>query len=157
VRPAEQLKGVELPNGWTVIDVAQRKPNATGGNFSCGYITEHKDGQKGFLKALDYTKALQAPNTAELLLAMTNAYVFEKNLCEKCSQLSRIARAIDSGAIQAKPSDPYSKVEYLIFELAEHDIRAHLDAQTSLDAFFLMKTLHHVSVCSISAMHASAW
>jgi hypothetical protein len=51
--PAKQLVNVDLPNGWKVLKEATRKPNATGGHFSVGYIAENKDGRKGFLKALD--------------------------------------------------------------------------------------------------------
>lgn len=111
-----------------------------------GYLVEQPSGQKGFLKALDYAAAFALPNTAVILNSMTQAYIFEKTLCEKCAQLSRVARAIDSGSIQIDPNNYATKVEYLIFERAERDIRAHLDFQASLDLVFLMKALHHVSV-----------
>jgi serine/threonine protein kinase len=152
MNPAEQLKGLELPNGWKVIEPAKRKPNATGGFFSQGYIAEHCDGRRGFLKAMDYTKAFASANTAETLQAMTNAYVFEKALCGKCSHLSRIARAIDDGSILINPEMPYTKVEYLIFELADGDIRAHLDMQATLDIVFVMRTLHNVAT-GLSQLH----
>jgi eukaryotic-like serine/threonine-protein kinase len=152
--PAEQLKGLALGNGWKVVDVASRKPNATGGCFSHGYMVVHRDGRQGFLKAMDYTHALQSPNTAEVLQAMTNAYVYEKRLCEKCAHLSRIARAIESGSIHVNPSDAYTKVEYLIFELASGDVRAHLDIQDRLDLVFVMRTLHHVATGLQQLHHA---
>lgn len=88
---------------------------------------------------------MQGPNPSEVLHGMTSAYVFEKTLCEKCAHLSRIAHAIDSGSVQINPNDAFSKVEYLIFELADGDIRAHLDLQRTLDTVFLMKVLHHVA------------
>jgi serine/threonine protein kinase len=143
--PASQLKGLQLDNGWTVVDVAARKPNATGGYFSKGYVAVHKDGRRGFLKAMDYTAAIKNPNTAEVLLAMTKAFVFEKEICAKCAHLSRVARAIDGGFIQVNPANPYTKVEYLIFELATGDVRSHLDMQAVLDVVFIMRTLHHVA------------
>jgi len=143
--PAEQLVGLTLTNGWKVLDYASRKPNATGGYFSHGYIVENADGRKGFLKAMDYSKAFQFPDTHVMLAAMTNAYIFEKNLCEKCAHLSRIVRAIDSGFHHVNPADPFSKVEYLIFELATGDVRAHLDMQKHLDFVFVMRTLHHIA------------
>lgn len=145
MNPATQLKGLKLEGGWTVQDFAVRKPNATGGHFSQGYIVVDNQGRRGFLKAMDYTKALQSPLTAETLLAMTQAYVFEKVLCEKCAHLSRVARAIGSGWVQTDRGNPYHKVEYLIFELADHDIRAYLDTMDVLDLVFMMKTLHHVA------------
>jgi serine/threonine protein kinase len=143
--PAEQLVGVTLDNGWKVVTPAMRKPNATGGHFSHGYIAENADGRRGFLKAMDYTKAFQGPNTADVLAAMTNAYLFERNLCEKCAHLSRIARAIDSGSVHVQPDKLFTKVEYLIFELATGDVRAHLDMQDRLDLIFVMRTLHHIA------------
>ena len=78
---------------------------------------------------------------------MTSAYLFEKSVCEKCRDhsLSRIARAIDSGSILPDPSHPANRVDYLIFELADGDIRSHLDTQISLDVVFALRTLHHVA------------
>ncbi len=145
MRPSEQLKGLPLDGGWTVVDFAARRPNATGGHFSQGYIVVDKDGRRGFLKAMDYAMALASPNTAEVLLGMTKAYVFEKELCERCNRFSRVARAIASGSVQPDPGNPYHKVEYLIFELAEGDVRAHLDTHAILDVVFVMRTLHHVA------------
>jgi serine/threonine protein kinase len=96
---------------------------------------------------MDYVAAFQQPNTAEVLEAMTNAYLFEKKVCEKCNNhyLKRVVHAIESGYIQAEPTQPFSRVEYLIFELADGDIRAHLDAQKHFDVAFALRTLHHVA------------
>lgn len=143
--PAEQLAGLDLGNGWTVVERVKRKKNATGGNFSVGYWAKHSDGTRGFLKALDYTWAFQHPDTAAVLHSMTQAYLFEKQLCEKCGHLSKVVRALHSDAIHLDPNDPTKKVEYLIFERADEDIRSHLDAQHILDVVFLLRTLHQVA------------
>jgi serine/threonine protein kinase len=76
---------------------------------------------------------------------MTHAYLFEKALCEKCAHLSKVVRAIGSGTIVLNESRPETKVEYLIFELADEDIRSRLDASQTLDLVFLMRTLHDVA------------
>jgi hypothetical protein len=148
MRPAEMLEGKALEGGWNVVNRLTRKPTATGGNFSTGYIVENADGRKGFLKAMDYTAAFQSANTAAALSAMTSAYLFEKNICAKCSShhLRRVVHAIDSSFIQTDQGNPFSKVEYLIFELAKGDIRSHLDAQQRFDLAFVLRTLHHVAV-----------
>jgi serine/threonine protein kinase len=143
--PAKQLVGKQLDGGWKVLDYAVRKPTATGSCFSQGYIVEHTDGRKGFLKALDYTAAFASPSAPDVLNAMTKAYVFERDLCKKCSHLSRIARAIDEGYVHTNANSPFHRVDYLIFELAEGDVRAHLDAQAVLDVIFALKTLHHIA------------
>jgi serine/threonine protein kinase len=148
MRPAEQLLGLNLPGNWSVVQLVSRKPTATGGRFSTGWIVKNSDGRKGFLKAMDYTEAFHHPTmTAELLKGLTEAYLFERSICQRCRDyyLKRVVHAIDHGSIHANPNDPLSKVEYLIFELAEGDIRAHLDAQVELDMAFLMRVLHHVA------------
>ena len=61
MQPARLLLGRELPGKWKVVEAAARKPNATGGHFSVGYIAENQDGRKGFLKAMDYTAAFMQP------------------------------------------------------------------------------------------------
>lgn len=147
--PAEMLERAILDGGWKVVKVAARKPNATGGHFSKGYIVEHLDGREGFLKAMDYTAAF-APfvDTAFMLNVLTETYLFEKNLCLRCrdQSLRRVVHAIDSGTIQLNPANPLSKVEYLLFEKADGDIRAHLDAQADFDVAFALRALHNVAV-----------
>ena len=118
-----------------------RKPNATGGHFSVGYIAEHSDGRRGFLKAMDYTKAFADDDTPAALNRLTQGYMFERAMCEKCAHLSRIARAMESGSVGSN----FNKVHYLIFELADRDIRAQLDVQDALDVAFVFSALHHVA------------
>jgi serine/threonine protein kinase len=146
---ARSLTGLTLDNGWTVIGLVGRLPNATGGFFSVGYHVVRADGKTAFLKAMDYSGAFQIPvRTADLLHAFTQMYRFERDLCLKCRDegLSRVVHAIDSGSIRVIPNDPYSVVEYLIFEKAEGDIRAFLDAQADLDIAFAFRALHHIAV-----------
>lgn len=152
--PAEQLAGITLDNGWTITKPVGRKPNSTGGHFSKGYIATHEDGRKGFLKALDYTAALSSPDPASVLQAVTTAYNFERTLCEKCGRLNRIVRAMESGTVDVNSTDPYSKVQYLIFELADGDVRSHLDTMVGLDTVFLMKTLHGVAT-GLAQLHSA--
>lgn len=147
-RPARILQGKELPGGWMVLRRIDRKPSATGGHFSTGYEVVHKDGRRGFLKALDYYEAFQSEDTARVLNSLTQAFNFERDLCFKCkaSALRNVVHAIDSGELKASPLDPFSKVSYLIFEMADGDIRHHLDAQVEFDAAFVLRTLHNVAV-----------
>jgi len=152
IHSAEQLKGLDLDGGWTVVEKVQRSPTATGGNFSVGYLVEHRDGRRGFLKAMNYDAAFFQPDTSAALSAMTEAYLFEKELCTKTGHLSRIVRAIDDGAVLVDKTNARSKVEYLIFERANCDIRAHLDVIAKLDVVFVLRTLHNVAT-GLSQLH----
>jgi len=148
MRPAEQLAGVELDNGWTVVELIKRPPTATGGHFPFGYCVENEDGRQGFMKAMDYMGALQAKNTLAEMQVLTETYLFEKRICERCrdNNLSRVLHAIDSGSVLADATNPAGKVEYLIFDLADSDIRIHLDAQSKFDLAFALRALHNVAV-----------
>ena len=156
MKPSEQLEGMTLENDWLVVRRVVKRPTATGGHFSTGYIVKHADGREGFLKAIDYSEALRATNTPEILNAMTSAYLFEKSICDHCNNhhLSRVARAIDSGSFLRDNAKSDNKVDYLIFELAQGDIRAHLDVQATLDAVFALRTLHHVAT-ALKQLHSA--
>ena len=64
---AQQLIGRKLQNGWKVIERLNRPASATGGNFSTSYIVRSRKGRRAFLKAMDFQKALEAPDPARAL------------------------------------------------------------------------------------------
>ena len=88
--PAEMLEGLTLDGNWKVLSKVERGPKATGGCFSFGYIVESPRGNKGYLKALDYSKAIQSPDPANMLQSMTEAFNFERTLCEKCITIDKV-------------------------------------------------------------------
>lgn len=141
--PAEELEGLTLASGWVVDKRLIPRPTGTGGAFSTGYLVSHPDGRKGFLKAMDYSIALEAPNTIDVMKFYADAYVFERDICLKCAEtkITRIVHAIDYGSYVG-PLGPHTKVEYLIFERADGDIRLFLDQQANFDIAFAMRTLH---------------
>jgi len=92
-----------LPGGWTVEAPIPRHPRATGGCFSCCYYVRAKDGTKAFLKALDYSPAIGNPNAADILKFLSSAYVYERDVAQKCGRMDRVVRALDYGQIQVGP------------------------------------------------------
>lgn len=147
-KPAEQLEGITLPGGWKVIHRFVRPRQATGGNFSVGYMVEKSDGRRAFLKALDYSDAFATQDPALVLQAMTTAYNFERDLLNRCrdANLNRIVVPIDDGSIQIDPANIYSVVQYIILELAEGDVRSRLTQTKSFDLAWALRSLHHISV-----------
>ena len=131
--PAQQLVGKQLPNGWKVEELIDRPETATGGYFSTSYIVRSGNGERAFLKAMDYRKALESSDPAKALQIMTAAYNFERALLEKCksNHLSRIVRVLDGGTLTPRKGDPSSVVQYLIFELARGDIRSFVGHRQS--------------------------
>ena len=143
--PARQLSGRELRGGWIVGELLERPAYSTGSCFSQGYVVKAADGRRGYLKVLDYSAALVQADPATVLNAMTEAFLFERQICDVCVKkaMSRIVRAIDSGTLFLDPQSPTSVVQYLVFELAEGDVRKHLDTITAFDEAGALRALHH--------------
>ncbi len=146
-RFAAELLGLRLPNGWRVVERFERGPDATGGNFSEGYLVE-ADGRRAFLKALDFSQAFE--NTADItsaLEAMTAAYNDERDLLMRCRErrMNRVVLAVDHGSVVVDKSSPYSAVPYIIFDLADGDVRKHINLAQQFDVRWALRTLHHVA------------
>jgi hypothetical protein len=138
-RPASRLEGLELTDGWKVLKLIKRHPTATGGQFSVSYKVINTDGREGFLKALDFSKALQEADPARELEAMTKAYNFERDLLIKCKQqrLSKVIVPIADGSVDV-PGEvgDIKRVVYLIFELADGDVRKYYNLSSYLDIIY---------------------
>jgi len=144
---AHMLTGLELPGGWLVVEKVERAKDATGGNFSVGYIVERKRG-KAFLKALDYSFAFSSDNTAQILEAMTSAHNFEVEVLGHCAQrrMDRIVLALDQGELVVDGAEGFGNVSYLIFELADGDIRHALASiGAAFDYAWTLRMLHHAA------------
>jgi len=154
---AKRLTGMSLDGGWKVVSIFEPPPNATGGNFSYGYEVESENGKHAFLKALDYSRALQSPDPAKALNAMTSAYIFERDLLDRCRDrgLSRVVTAIASGKVVV-PGDPMGGVvEYLIFEKADGDVRCQIENGDRFDLRLKLMSLHHVAV-GMNQLHSQS-
>ena len=154
--PAQQLVGKELPNGWKVEELIEQPETATGGHFSTSYIVRSGNGERAFLKAMDYRKALESSDPARALQTMTAAYNFERDILEKCNsnRLSRIVRVLDSGSLPPQNGDASSVVEYLIFELARGDIRSFVSFGQAFDMAWALRTMHQTAV-ALRQLHSA--
>jgi serine/threonine protein kinase len=151
---AKKLEGQTLVDGWKVISRLRDHPGATGGTASVGYLVEHPDGRQGFCKALDYAKAFSNLLTADALHRMTEKYIFERDIHRKCStfRMSKIVTALADGSITIEGC-PIPRVDYIIFELADSDIRHQLDLDPDLEARLRLRALHNINT-AIQQLHA---
>jgi hypothetical protein len=103
--------------------------------------------ERAFLKALDYVEALDSPEPARALEAMTQAYNFERDLLGKCRdfRMDHVVRAISSGTMRIDGAPAGSVVEYLILDLADHDVRVHLAQLEGIEVAWILRCLHHIS------------
>jgi len=139
------LAGLTVAGEWQVIEKQEVPPSATGGNFSVGYIVENSSGQRAFLKALDYSRALGSPDPARALQALTEAYNFERDILQKCAGLSRIVTAVADGSVSVRMNGNSEIVQFLILEKADGDVRSLLTTSSKFETAWSLRALHHVS------------
>lgn len=157
MRPAECLSGKILEDNWIVGEIIKPGPYATGGCFSVGYnVSNSKSGAKGYLKALDFSKALQSPDPMSELNSMTAAYLFERNLLAKCRgrRLSRVVTPLADGKVVLPEHGIVGAVCYIIFECADGDIRAQVAKLNYLDLAWCLRSLQHTAV-GLQQLHLS--
>ncbi|MDY0885379.1 protein kinase [Dongia soli] len=145
---AEKLEGMTLSGGWKVTKHLARRPNGSGGMFSHSYEVEKSD-KRGFLKAFDFTDAFEpGAETIELLQILISAYHHEREILAHCRErrLSNVVLAIEHGNVDVPGySQMEGRVYYLIFEMADGDVRCQMNTNLRLDNVWCMHVLK--SVC----------
>jgi len=151
-RPAALLEGESLDGGWVVGPRLQRSRWASGGSYSFGYSVTHPTWGRGFLKALDYSEALASDDVAAALKRLTDSYVYERELLERCSKarLSKVVMPFAHG--QVRLPDHQIPVNYLIFEKADGDVREQFALMDAFDQAWVMRVLHNTAT-GIQQLH----
>lgn len=150
--PAQMMMGLELQGArkrWRVVDEIDKANRGSGGHFSTSYIVEDEDHNRAFLKAMDYAGAFQADDPARELEKLTSAFNYERDLLAACAEhnLDRIVAVLDEGKIEVeKANSPVKLVNFLVFELAKHDVSCQVDKVRRLDTAVCLRTMHHVAV-----------
>lgn len=147
IKAADNLLHLSTEDGWRVVEKVSLSAVQTGGAFSTGYLVQHEDGRKGFLKALDFSSAMRQPDSARALEAMLASYNFERDLLQVCNngRVSRVVRAFADGAFPV-PGAPLDHVYYLIFELADGDARTQMSRTNRRDFAWASRMCHQVAV-----------
>lgn len=146
---AHALLGKKLKNNWEVISKVEPKDGSTGGFFSVCYIVDNGE-SSAFLKALNFNAFFQmfpGQSIVKILQEQTNAFEFEKNLLIKCrnSRLTKVSMIIDEGEENLE-GFTIPTVPYLIFEIAEGDVRSNIKFSNNSDIAWKIKSLHDIAV-----------
>ena len=97
-----------------------------------------------FLKALDFSKAFKHLDPARALQPLIEAYNFERDILKRCKSLSRVVTAISDGTARVGESE-LDVVQYLVFELADGDLRSFRDVSGQFNTAWSLRSLHHVA------------
>lgn len=153
INAAHNLKGRILTTGWEVIEKIDRTASATGAFFSVCYKAK-KNNEICFLKAFDFAKFFKmtkqskpAVDVTEIMADMLNAFNYEKQLSNLCRNhhVTKVTFVKDSGQ-EIVEGYPIAVVPYLIFDLADGDVRSMIDFSKKLDFAWRLKSLHEISV-----------
>ncbi|PTT60168.1 hypothetical protein DBR22_20950 [Arthrobacter sp. HMWF013] len=110
-----------------------------------GYLVSQENGRQGFLKVLDLASVVS--HGVDAMLEATSAYVAERDLLVMCGtrKLSRVVTAISYG--QFKLSNfMLSDINYIIFELASHDVRVALSQAGTITNALKLEYLRNLAV-----------
>lgn len=148
VNAAEDLEGEVLPGGWTVVERIRPRLGDTGGNFSVNYWVEDATGRRGFCKVLNYdwllNTGLPEQDPVEAIATATRVYQFERDLARECVGLSRVVTALHDGSFR-REGYSVALVSFIIFEVADGDIRRVLDNSDRLDVAVRLRSMHHLA------------
>lgn len=146
---AEQLEGLDLDDGWKVVKRLKHE-SISGSTFSVPYSVHDKDGEPHFLKAFDFAQAFEpGRDVIRILQSLTALYEHERDILEylKARRLSRVVTAVKHGYVRVPGMSALDgTVYYLIFELADRDVRRQVDIQKRLDCVWCLRVLDDVTL-----------
>jgi len=95
---------------------------------------------------MDYAEAFAAPDQIVALQELTASFDFERTVLRICVEknLDRVVRILDEGLIEIQNSTDHRVppfVNFLVFELAEGDVRSQIDKMKKLDVSICLNIL----------------
>lgn len=146
---SHNLEGRILGRGWNVIEKISKSDNATGSFFSVCYKVT-KENETCFLKAFDFARFFQIAghsSVVDVMSGMLDAYRYEKNLSDLCKNhhVTKVSFVKDAGE-EIVDGYTISIVPYLVFDLADGDVRQKLNFSEGLDFAWRLKSLHDIAV-----------
>lgn len=151
----EDFRGRTLANGFVIESVRLcAAKNPTGGCHSMGFSARAPDGRLAFVKILDTTIDESADDPLADLKARVDAFLYERDIVLKTLErkMSAIVRAIDFGQIDFDPGT--NPAYYLLFELAQGDLREQVDLERRFDLAYRLRVLH-TTAKGLSQLHYS--
>lgn len=149
---ASKLEGYTFKKGWKVLSAHNSSGKPTGGIYSMCFDVE-RDGRVCFMKALDFNQYInrsaqkgEEKDYVDIIQEMTSQYKYERDLSRAClnRKVKNVACVIDDDEEFVEPIGVL--VPYLVFEMADSDLREKLDISDRLDFAWKMSSLHDVAV-----------
>lgn len=139
--------GSELSGGYKIQEIAASSPSGTGSVFSEGFTGVDSNGRPVFVKVLDLANSQHAADPLKDIQTRVEVFNYERDLIAKCKggSLRHVVVGVSDGSI-FDAAVPLGQIHYIVFELADGDVRVHADLSKSFDLAFCLRCLHNVSV-----------
>jgi eukaryotic-like serine/threonine-protein kinase len=155
---AQKLIGRKL-NGrrggsWDVLEMVTPANDLTPGQFSICYRVMSPSGHEAFLKASDLDLLTEDADLFERITMAVNAHNFERTILDHChgSNMDRVVTALDYGDCMLTVDGVKEPLFYIVFELAQGDIRVQVSEKTRFDLIWCLGALHHIAI-AINQLH----
>ena len=151
-----KLIGKTTPGGWTLISTREPGGCHSGSRHSLGYIAENSSGEHAYVKVLDIRLGLEKGDdiqkALQILTVRIDRFRYEWGLAKLCNAagLSGVVRGLEQGAFTVEGED--NPVPYIVFELADRDLREQSELSRRFDLAFRMRVLHKTAV-GLSQLH----
>ena len=144
-------EGQLLDGGWCV---GRRLDRGSTPLHSTTYEVANTDGRRGFLKVIEYEWYLLSDDPAEVLRAVTQAFLDERRLLitARDNGLDRVIKMFASGVVRRSGAMP---IQYLICEIADGDARQQIDHAARLSDVWALRVLHAVAT-GLAQLHRVA-
>lgn len=144
---AHHLAGITIEDGWIIDHEIPKTIGETGGYFSVQYIATRGD-EKCFLKAIDIEKAIMKTPSLDftkVLQEQMNSYNYEKELLEYCKSHATSKIVLIKGAGVVRKNGTTFPVPYLLFDLADGNVKNYVKFQNDMDFSWKLKSLHDIA------------
>lgn len=154
---AHSLLGLTLKTGWMVTEKITKTTTSSGSFFSVAYKVE-RNGDICFLKAFDFASFFQisepGKDVVDIMGDMITAFQYERDLSNHCRNfhVTKVAFVREAGQ-EIVSGFSISIVPYLIFDLADGDVRSRLEFSEKLDFAWKLRSLHDIAV-GLKQLHA---
>lgn len=150
------LDGQQSGKKWLVKEKRRTDPAATPGSFSVSYLVQTEDGQEAFMKAADMGMAFRSPDPTQKLQFAIESHNFEKSVLELCrgNRFDKVVTALDSGATQVPVNGFLDFVFFIIFEMAQGDLRSFINKPKFGDLNWILSAIHSYAV-AFSQIHSA--
>lgn len=152
--PKNNLEGLTLKSGWTLVEQLMPSSGSSGSNFGAGYKATRGD-EIAFVKAIDFVSAITDDDPIEALGRLSAEATFEKDVLAYCAEkgMTKVMRYYGHEYISADgTNNPMTNVSCLIMEAGQQDLRRLVNGTGLAACAWNLQVMRDVSM-AVAQLH----